>query len=152
LQTNKAGKLNFPSIENFADLDGISRTAKQVLSAVQTTIAAHGATRVTTVGHSLGAFIFELIFFSERILLLIDLFGLIGAAISLLDAVYLSLHIPNVTVEMIGYGMPRVCAIFLFLIHSILAYIPFLSRLGIKSSQIMLTPISMSHTSITSQH
>ena len=37
-------------------------------------------------------------------------------------------------------------------IHPISTYIWFLFRLEIKRSQIMLTPISMSHTSITSQH
>jgi pimeloyl-ACP methyl ester carboxylesterase len=43
---------------NFADLNnGISRTATHILSAVQKTIAAYGATQVTIVGHSLGAFI-----------------------------------------------------------------------------------------------
>ena len=36
----------------------------------------------------------------------------IGAAIALLDAVYLPLHISGVSFRMIGYGMPRVCAIF----------------------------------------
>lgn len=35
------------------------RTATQILSAVQTAIAKHGATRVTTVGHSLGMFKLE---------------------------------------------------------------------------------------------
>ena len=37
-------------------------------------------------------------------------------------------------------------------IHSILTYISFFLRLEIKRSQIILTPTSMSHTSITSQH
>ena len=42
----------------FADLlNGISRTATDILSAVQKTIAAHNATQVTTVGHSLGMFV-----------------------------------------------------------------------------------------------
>jgi hypothetical protein len=35
----------------------VIRTATDILSAVQTTIAKHGATQVTIVGHSLGVFI-----------------------------------------------------------------------------------------------
>ena len=31
-----------------------------------------------------------------------------GAAIGLLDAVYLPLHIPNITTRFVGYGLPRV--------------------------------------------
>ena len=37
-----------------------SRTAKEILSIVQAAIVKYGATEVTTVGHSLGAFILEL--------------------------------------------------------------------------------------------
>ena len=37
---------------------GVSRTATVILSAVQTTISKHDATKVTIVGHSLGEFIF----------------------------------------------------------------------------------------------
>lgn len=61
-----------------------NRTATQILSAVQTAIAQHSATRVTIVGHSL------------------------GAAIALLDGIYLPLHISGVTFRTIGYGTPRV--------------------------------------------
>jgi hypothetical protein len=32
-----------------------------------------------------------------------------GAAIALLDGVYLPLHISGVSFKVIGYGMPRVC-------------------------------------------
>ena len=32
----------------------------------------------------------------------------IGAAIGLLDAIYLPLHIPNITTRFVGYGLPRV--------------------------------------------
>ncbi|KAF8625011.1 hypothetical protein AX15_005596, partial [Amanita polypyramis BW_CC] len=59
-------------------------TATQVLSAVQTALSTHNANKVTVVGHSL------------------------GAAIALLDGVYLLLHLPGVSVNTIGYGMPRV--------------------------------------------
>ena len=31
-----------------------------------------------------------------------------GAAIGLLDAIYLPLHIPNITTRFVGYGLPRV--------------------------------------------
>jgi predicted lipase len=45
----------------------------------------HSASSVTVVGHSL------------------------GAALALLDAMYLPLHLPAITsVRMVGYGMPRV--------------------------------------------
>lgn len=39
---------------------------------------------------------------------LIAILCIVGAAIALLDSVYLSLHIPRVTFTTIGYGMPRV--------------------------------------------
>ncbi|KAF8799866.1 lipase class 3 family protein [Phlegmacium glaucopus] len=61
-----------------------AKTATEILSAVKSAIATHGATKVTIVGHSL------------------------GAAIALLDGVYLPLHISGVSFKMIGYGMPRV--------------------------------------------
>ncbi|KAF5352567.1 hypothetical protein D9756_006170 [Leucocoprinus leucothites] len=61
-----------------------AKTATQVLSAVQTAISQHGATKVTLVGHSL------------------------GGAISLLDGIYLPLHISGVTFRAVVYGCPRV--------------------------------------------
>ncbi|KAF9011341.1 lipase class 3 family protein [Cyathus striatus] len=61
-----------------------AKTASTILSAVQTTIAAHSATKVTIVGHSL------------------------GAAIALLDGVFLPLHISGVTFRTVVYGLPRV--------------------------------------------
>ena len=57
LRRNKQSKLNVLSIELL--LNGTSRTASQILSAVQTAIAQHDATQVTTVGHSLGVFKLE---------------------------------------------------------------------------------------------
>lgn len=52
---------------------------------MQQTLSAHHGSRVTVVGHSL------------------------GAALALLDSIYLPLHLPSgVTVNMVGYGMPRV--------------------------------------------
>ncbi|KAJ7577987.1 Alpha/Beta hydrolase protein [Mycena floridula] len=60
-------------------------TAAAVLAAVQTGISQFGATHVTLVGHSL------------------------GAAIALLDAVYLPLHLPSsISFSMFGFGTPRV--------------------------------------------
>ncbi|KAI9510547.1 lipase [Russula earlei] len=62
-----------------------AKTAQAILTAVQDTLTAQGASSVTVVGHSL------------------------GAALALLDGVSLSLQLsPGVTVNVIGYGMPRV--------------------------------------------
>lgn len=62
-----------------------ARSATAVLSAVQTALSTHGANHVTVVGFSL------------------------GAALALLDSVYLPLHLPASTnFTTIGYGLPRV--------------------------------------------
>ncbi|KAH9166731.1 alpha/beta-hydrolase [Lactarius sanguifluus] len=63
-----------------------AKTARTILAQVQELLAQHGAaSSVTVTGHSL------------------------GAALALLDAVYLPLHLPAGTrVRMVGYGMPRV--------------------------------------------
>ncbi|EPT01111.1 hypothetical protein FOMPIDRAFT_1023431 [Fomitopsis schrenkii] len=74
-----------PSIHahsGFANAQAMS--AKSVLTAVKTTMSKHRTKKITTVGHSL------------------------GAAISLLDTIYLHLQIPSATVTFIGYGLPRV--------------------------------------------
>ncbi|KAF9224206.1 alpha/beta-hydrolase [Gyrodon lividus] len=65
--------------------DAQAKTATEVLSAVQTALSKYSTTSVTMVGHSL------------------------GAAITLLDSVYLPLHLPaGTTFKTIGYGLPRV--------------------------------------------
>ncbi|THV02157.1 lipase class 3 family protein [Dendrothele bispora CBS 962.96] len=62
-----------------------AKTATTILSAVQTTLTAHSVNSVTLVGHSL------------------------GAAISLLDSIYLPLHLPSgTTFRSVLYGLPRV--------------------------------------------
>ncbi|KAJ7497940.1 lipase [Mycena galericulata] len=64
--------------------DEQAKTATDILAAVQTTISKFGANKVTLVGHSL------------------------GAAISLIDSIYLPLHITGVTFQSVLYGLPRV--------------------------------------------
>ena len=63
------------------------------------------------------------------------------AAIALLDALYLPLHISGVSFRMIGYGMPKVCYV------SPIYNLDLCFILGMKRLQIMLTtgPISTSH-------
>ncbi|KAJ7777400.1 Alpha/Beta hydrolase protein [Mycena metata] len=61
-----------------------AKTAPQVLAAVQTALSQFSLKKVTIVGHSL------------------------GGAISLIDSVYLPLHITGVTFQTIVYGLPRV--------------------------------------------
>lgn len=68
------------------DAHAPTRAANDILSAVTTGIDTYGTNSVTTVGHSL------------------------GAAISLLDAVYLPLHISGLSIKFFGYGLPRVSA------------------------------------------
>lgn len=79
----------FPGISSSVEVhagfaDAQSAAASDVLSAVKTAISRFGAKEVTLVGHSL------------------------GAAISLLDAVYLPLHLPGITFKTVCYGLPRV--------------------------------------------
>ncbi|KAG6827782.1 hypothetical protein H0H92_010475 [Tricholoma furcatifolium] len=79
----------FPGLDSSIEVhDGFqdeqAKTATTILAAVQAVIAAHSATKVTLVGHSL------------------------GAALALLDGVYLPLHISGVTFQTIVYGLPRV--------------------------------------------
>ncbi|KAG6839821.1 hypothetical protein C0991_011323, partial [Blastosporella zonata] len=86
------GKLDsnlFPGINRKLEVhdgfrDAHAETAPDVLTAVKTALSQSGFNDVTVVGHSL------------------------GAAIALLDGVYLPLHLPGVNVKTIGYGMPRV--------------------------------------------
>ncbi|KAJ4473289.1 lipase [Lentinula edodes] len=79
----------FPGVSSSVEVhDGFGKeqaqTATAVLAAVKKAMSAHSTTTVTTTGHSL------------------------GAAISLLDALYLSVQVPSATVNFIGYGLPRV--------------------------------------------
>ncbi|PBK69069.1 lipase [Armillaria solidipes] len=63
--------------------DAQARSAEDILHAVTTALSEHNTNSVTLVGHSL------------------------GAALSLLDAVYLPLHL-DASYTMVGYGLPRV--------------------------------------------
>ncbi len=76
-------------------------TAHAVLQAVQQAMSTYGTNTVVTTGHSLGQS--HLVPSSPT-----DEPRIPGAAISLLDALFLPLHIPTVTVSFIGYGLPRV--------------------------------------------
>ena len=82
-QTRRRGGSS-PETTKVYDTHVPQRAADAVLSAVMTGANTYGTKSVTTVGHSL------------------------GAAISLLDAIFLPLHIPNLTVTYYGYGLPRV--------------------------------------------
>lgn len=80
----------FPGISSSIEVhagfaDAQANAATDVLAAVQAALSKYSTNTVTMVGHSL------------------------GAAISLLDLVYLPLHLPSgLTYKMYGYGMPRV--------------------------------------------
>jgi hypothetical protein len=80
----------FPGVPSSVEVhsgfkDAQAKTATEILAAVQQGMSIYQATSVTSVGHSL------------------------GAAISLLDAVYLPLHLPSgTTFNTITYGLPRV--------------------------------------------
>ncbi|KAG6381819.1 Alpha/Beta hydrolase protein [Boletus reticuloceps] len=80
----------FPGISSDIEVhdgfaDDQASTATEVLAAVQQTMSEYGTTSVTMVGHSL------------------------GAAISLLDSVYLPLWLPaGTTFKTVTYGLPRV--------------------------------------------
>ncbi|KAK0466793.1 alpha/beta-hydrolase [Desarmillaria tabescens] len=67
--------------DGFSDTQ--ARSAKDILRTVTTALSEYNTNSVTLVGHSL------------------------GAALSLLDTVYLSLHL-NASYRMVGYGLPRV--------------------------------------------
>jgi hypothetical protein len=65
--------------------DAQAASASAVLNAVQSTLQSSGSSSVTVVGHSL------------------------GAAIALIDTMFLSVNLdPSVSVQHIGYGLPRV--------------------------------------------
>ncbi|KAK7038706.1 hypothetical protein VNI00_010590 [Paramarasmius palmivorus] len=66
----------------FADVQ--EKTAAEILAAVKKTMSDNDTNSITTVGHSL------------------------GAAISLIDAVYLRRQLPNADIKTVAYGMPRV--------------------------------------------
>ncbi|KAG0697948.1 Alpha/Beta hydrolase protein [Suillus ampliporus] len=80
----------FPGISSSIEVhngfgDAQASTATDVLAAVESAMSTYGTTSVTMVGHSL------------------------GAAITLLDSVYLPLWLPaGTTFQTIGYGLPRV--------------------------------------------
>jgi predicted lipase len=77
--------LPFGVLAHSGFLDTHAATASHVLTAVQATLSKYGSTTVITVGHSL------------------------GAAIALLDAVYLPMHLPStISFKTYAFGLPRV--------------------------------------------
>ena len=77
--------LRFPLFFPWYNLCYDFRTAPSILAAALALIKKHNTSSVVVIGHSL------------------------GAALALLDSVYLPLHLPARTrVSMVGYGMPRV--------------------------------------------
>lgn len=80
------------------------RTAPTILAAVKKTMAMFDTGSVTTTGHSLGP---TCGFFIPKYVVDPDF---VGAALSLLDALYLRLQLPTASVSFIGYGLPRVSA------------------------------------------
>lgn len=110
------------------------RTAAAVLAAVQQAMSAHSTTAVTTTGHSLGQFHSSS---PERTSLILNC---LGAAISLLDALYLTIQLPSASVNFIGYGLPRV-SVRIVLVLLIKAHDHSHGhRSETKRSQISLTP------------
>src|SRR5882757_5147936 len=85
-----------------------NRAAESVLAAVNTALSRYPTTKVTLVGHSLGTSHLQSKSANRRSDYLIHL----GAAISLLDSVYLPLHLPStITYKTVTYGMPRVSCV-----------------------------------------
>lgn len=72
------------SLQRSVSNKNMHSTAHTILSAVQQTLSEHGALSVTVVGHSL------------------------GAALALLDGVYIHVQLTSVSVRVVSYGMPRV--------------------------------------------
>ena len=93
----------------------LCRTAADILEAVQSTISQHKAGKVVIVGHSL------------------------GCSIAMIDGVYLSLHISGITLQVIGYGCPRVCFLF-----TSLDSVPIIFRSATKLSLTALVLVSFS--------
>jgi len=105
------------------------RVANAVLSAVKTGVSTYGTKSVTTVGHSL------------------------GAALSLLDAIFLPLHISGLTVTYYGYGLPRVRTVITFLQLRRGLILSLLRRSETKPSPTTSTANSLanSHASLTTR-
>ncbi|KAJ6581033.1 lipase [Mycena capillaripes] len=79
-----------------------ARSAISVLAAVKMALDKYKANHVTMVGHSLGSFHFTDIVLGA-------LLDILGGALTLLDSVYLPLHLPpSVKFNTVTYGLPRV--------------------------------------------
>ena len=85
--------------------DSHARSAADILAAVKRSLTEHQTTQVAIVGHSLGKYLPE----NGALMLIPTALLDLGAALALLDAVYLPLHLPSsTTFKTVGYGMPRV--------------------------------------------
>ncbi|KAG9089621.1 hypothetical protein FS749_001191 [Ceratobasidium sp. UAMH 11750] len=120
VQMTSLNALLFPSVDTLAQaeprfqlIQASSAAAK--LSAVKKALSEHQTTQVTLTGHSL------------------------GGAVSLLDALFLELHLPSTKLRVVTYGMPRVGNLnFADLIDS---HITDLSRINNKHDMIPLGPL-----------
>jgi len=82
--------------------DNRSRTAQDVLAAAQQTMQDNGTNSIICVGHSLGMS-FKMLMIRSNVSSYF-----LGAALSVLDAIFFQIHISGANIEIINYGSPRV--------------------------------------------
>lgn len=89
-----------------------SRAARAILAEVKNALSLYETNHVTLTGHSLGQFF----------RCFMDLGSCYqyssGAALALLDSVFLPLHLPDVTFRTVIFAMPRVSPMLYFLVFT----------------------------------